>query len=127
MVGVKGDASPVVDGISLAPLLRDGAELPERSLFWHYPHYQHYQQGGATPYGAVRRGDFKLIEFFADSHVELYNVVEDVGEQRDLAEPMAGLAAQMKEELAAWRKAVGAQMPEKNPAYDPSKPEDTRK
>ena len=57
------------DGVSLAPLLRRTGELEPRALFWHYPHHQHYQQGGAMPYGAVRAGDFKLIEFFDDMHV----------------------------------------------------------
>jgi arylsulfatase A-like enzyme len=117
----------VCDGVSLAPLLEGNGELAERSLFWHYPHYQHYQQGGATPYGAIRQGDYKLIEFYADGKTELYNLAEDVGEQHDLAEPLAEKARQMQQELHAWLKSVDAQMPEKNPAYDPAKPEDTRK
>lgn len=113
-----------VDGVSIAPLLDGAGEIAERSLFWHYPHYQCYQQGGATPYGAIRQGDFKLIEFYADGAVELYNVAEDIGEQHNLAEPLAEKAGQMKQELHSWLEAVDAQMPTKNPAHDPSKPED---
>ena len=116
----------ICDGVSLASLLDGGGEIAARSLFWHYPHYQHYQQGGATPYGAIRQGDYRLIEFYADGATELYNVAEDVGEQRNLAEPLAEKASQLKKELHAWLQAVNAQMPEKNPAYDPAKPEDTR-
>jgi arylsulfatase A len=116
----------VCDGASIVPLLDGEGEISERSLFWHYPHYQHYQQGGATPYGAIRQGDYKLIEFYADGALELYNIAEDIGEERNLAEPMAEQASQMKVELHAWLKSVDAQMPTKNPAYDPSKPEDTR-
>ena len=44
-------------------------DLKRDELFWHYPHYQHYQKGGATPYSAIRKGDFKLIEFLADKNV----------------------------------------------------------
>ncbi|MBI4663093.1 MAG: sulfatase-like hydrolase/transferase [Verrucomicrobia bacterium] len=84
---------------------------------------QHYQLGGATPYGAIRVGDFKLIEFFDDMRVELYNLREDVGEQRNLSAQMPEQANELRARLHAWRKEVGAQMPSHNPAYDPSKPE----
>src|SRR5688500_2510431 len=74
------------DGLSLVPLLNGKSELERRELFWHYPHHQHYQLGGTMPYGAIRSGEFKLIEFFNDMHVELYDLSKDIGEQRDLSE-----------------------------------------
>jgi len=111
------------DGVSLAPLLRQSGALEPRALFWHYPHHQHYQQGGAMPYGAVRAGDFRLIEFFDDMHVELYNLREDVGEQHDLAAKMPEKVNELRTRLHAWRDQVGAQMPVANPAYDPTKPQ----
>jgi len=126
MVGATAPAEHAPDGVSLATLLRQTGAIPERPLFWHYPHYQHYQQGGATPYGAIRRGDYKLIEFYADSRIELYDLAADIGEQNNLAEPRADRAAQLREELHAWLKSVDAQMPRPNPDYDPSRPEDTR-
>jgi len=126
MVGAPAPAEQAIDGVSLTPLLRQADSIPERPLFWHYPHYQHYQEGGTTPYGAIRRGDLKLIEFYADSRIELYDLNADIGEQHNLAEPLADKAAQMREELHAWLKVVDAQMPTPNPDYDPSKPEDTR-
>ncbi|MCX6904309.1 MAG: DUF4976 domain-containing protein, partial [Verrucomicrobia bacterium] len=113
------------DGVSLVPLLRRSGELQREALFWHYPHYQHYQLGGTTPYGAIRLGDFKLIEFFDDLRVELYNLREDLGEQHNLAARMPEKAAQLRDRLHAWRKEVGAQMPARNPGYDPSRPEHT--
>lgn len=126
MAGTQPPAEVVLDGVDLTPLLRQDGSLAERSLFWHYPHYQHYQQGGATPYAAIRQGDYKLIEFYVDGRTELYNLADDMGEQRDLSEPEAPRAGQMRAELHAWLAAVGAQMPTPNPAYDPSQPEDPR-
>jgi arylsulfatase A-like enzyme len=114
---------PGCDGLSLAPLLRGGGTLKRTELFWHYPHHQHYQLGGATPYGAIRSGDFKLIEFFNDMHVELYNLRDDIGEQRDLAKVQPKRVEQLRARLHAWRHDIGAQMPTANPKYDPTKAE----
>ncbi|HEX5472517.1 MAG TPA: sulfatase [Lacipirellulaceae bacterium] len=113
------------DGVSLVPLLKQTGKLNRDELFWHYPHYQHYQLGGATPYGAIRKGDYKLIEFFEDMHVELYNLRDDIGEQRNLAGQMPEKVNELRNRLHQWRKEVGAQMPTPNPKYDPSKPEHT--
>ena len=54
------------------------------------------------PYGAVRSGDFKLIEFFNDMHVELYNIKDDIGEQHDLAAARPKLAEELRDRLHAW-------------------------
>jgi hypothetical protein len=79
--------------------------------------------GGTTPYGAVRAGDFKLIEFFDDMRVELYNLRDDIGEEHTLADKMPEKVRELRERLHKWREQVGAQMPSRNPSYDPSKPE----
>ena len=126
MLGRTLDADAICDGVSLVTLLRQTGTLAERSLFWHYPHYQHYQMEGTTPYGAIRRGEYKLIEFYDDFRVELYNVYDDVGEQNNLAASEPGRVKSLREELHAWRNAVDAQMPAPNPNHDPTKPEDTR-
>ena len=120
---VPGAGAAGRDGVSLAPLLRGTGGLSRTELFWHYPHHQHYQLGGAMPYGAVRSGDFKLIEFFNDMRVELYDVGRDVGEQRDLAAAQPDRARALRARLHAWRAEVGAQMPTPNPRYDPTRPE----
>jgi arylsulfatase A-like enzyme len=120
----QANAQPAdCDGLSLVPLLKGTGALPDRSLFWHYPHYQHYQQGGTTPYGAIRRGDYRLIEFYDDNRVELYNVRDDIGEEHDLASQMPDLVNSLREELNAWRADVNAQIPTPNPDYDPTRPE----
>jgi arylsulfatase A-like enzyme len=109
-----------VDGRSLVPLLRDpDARLDRDAIYWHYPHYH---PGGATPYGAVRARDWKLVEFYEDDHVELYNLADDIGESRDLAGTMPEKADAMRRKLHEWRQAVGAQMPTPNPNYDPANP-----
>lgn len=67
-------------------------------------------------------GDYKLIEFYEDDRVELYNLSDDPGEQRDLAAAMPEKAADLRQRLHDWRTSLDAQLPAKNPDYDPSKP-----
>jgi arylsulfatase A-like enzyme len=123
MTGQKLDPGVVCDGVSLVPIVKQKGPLPERSLFWHYPHYQHYQQGGTTPYSAIRKGGYRLIEYLDDSRVELYNLDDDVGEENDIAKGNGEIVNGLRDELHAWRKSVDAQMPTPNPEYDPAKPE----
>ena len=108
------------DGMSLVPLLRGGGAPPvDRPLFWHYPHYGN--QGGA-PGGAVRLGDFKLVEWYEDGRRELYDLRRDIGEQEDLAARMPEKAGALADLLDAWRKDVGASMPSRNDDYEPDGP-----
>jgi arylsulfatase A len=125
MAGVKDVVGHKPDGVSLVPLLRQGGSLKRDALFWHYPHYQLYQQGGTKPYSAVRKGDFKLLEFHDDMRVELYDLKNDIGELNDLAMKMPEKRDELRKTLHAWRREVGAQMPARNPAYDASQPEYT--
>jgi len=117
-VGVEASPGQILDGLSLLPVLKGGT-LPERALFWHYPHYGN--QGGA-PSAAIRRGDHKLIEWFEDDRVELFNIATDPGETKDLAAEQSDLAEKLRAELHAWQKQVGAKSTIPNPAYDTSKP-----
>jgi arylsulfatase A-like enzyme len=111
-------AAGAVDGVSIVPLLRQSGALARDALYWHYPHYH---PGGATPYGAVREGDFRLVEFYEDGRVELYNLKDDIGETKDLATKLPEKAAALRQKLHDWRVRVGAQMPTPNPAHDPDK------
>ncbi len=117
MAGLPLRPAQHVDGVSLTPLLQGGT-LPERPLFWHYPHYSN--QGG-KPGGAVRKGDFKLIEFYEDGKLELYNLRKDIGEKTNLAGQMPDRVKDLHRLLKEWRNAVGAQMPAPNPDYRPDK------
>ena len=109
---------PPVDGESLVPVLKGGAASSSRAVYWHYPHYH---PGGATPYSAVREGDWKLIHFFENDRVELYNLKDDVGETRDRAQSEPRRAGELRAKLNAWRAGVGAQLPSNNPGYDPDR------
>jgi len=118
IAGAKPAKRQVIDGESIVPLLRQRGGLRRDTIYWHYPHYH---PGAATPYGAIRQGDWKLIQFFEDDHVELYNLRDDVAETNDLSTRQPGKAAALRGKLHAWRKQVGAQMPSPNPAYDPQR------
>ncbi len=98
------------DGISLASLLDGKGGLERQALYWHYPHYSN-QLG--PPSGAVRQGDWKLIEFYEDGRLELYNLKADPGERTNLAARMPERARELRQMLQSWREAVGAQMPKR--------------
>ncbi len=105
------------DGVSLAPLLR-GEELKARDeVCWHYPHYANQ---GSRPGGAIRAGDFKLVEYYEDGRRELFDLSKDPGENRNLAAEKPVVANNLAARLAAWRKDVGARMPAPNPDYRPN-------
>lgn len=121
---LKADIPPgTCDGENLEPLLRSNGTLKRTDLFWHYPHHQHYQQGGTMPYSAIRSGDWKLLEFFNDGKLELYNLQDDQSEKNDLAGAMPDKKEQMHERLKQWRREVNAQLPTTNPNHDAKKPE----
>jgi arylsulfatase A-like enzyme len=115
MLGLPARPEQDLDGKSIVPLLKGGT-LPKRPLFWHYPHYSN--QGGA-PQGAVRLGDYKLIEWYEDMRVELYNLKNDLGEHHNLAAKMPAKADELRKLLHNWRTQMNAQMPTPNPDYNP--------
>ena len=104
-----------VDGESFFPLLKgDLSWKREKPLFWHYPHYGN--QGG-TPGSSIRLGNFKLIEFFEDGRLELYNLKDDIEEDHNLAQEMPGKVAEIKKLLYEWRDSVEAKIPQPNPDW----------
>ncbi len=113
-----------IDGVSLLPLWTRTGSVNRPAIYWHYPHYH---GSGLGPCGAVRAGDYKLIEWFdesihADRHrLELYNLKDDSGEQNNLAAKSSAKAEQMRRMLELWRRDVGAQTMSPNPDYDPKK------
>jgi arylsulfatase A-like enzyme len=114
-----GAATPAgIDGISLRDLIRDAKRIAERPLYWHYPHYSN--QGG-YPGGAIREGDWKLIENYENGALELYNLRTDLREEHNLARQQLSKTQDLHAKLNDWRRRVGAKMPQKNPKYDPAK------
>ncbi len=112
MAGLPLKPDQHVDGRSMRPFLQQTNRPDRRAFYWHYPHYGN--QGG-SPGGAVRVGDCKLIEFYENGRVELYNLRDDLGERNDLAAAMPDKAAELKQMLHQWRSEVGARMPTPNP------------
>jgi len=100
-----------LDGMSVRPLLQNpDSELERDTLCWHYPHY-YFNTG---PVSAIRHNDWKLLEYYEDGHVELYNLKDDLGESRDLAAEHSEVVEDLRERLEHWRQEVNAQLPEKN-------------
>jgi arylsulfatase A-like enzyme len=104
-----------IDGVSMVPLLKNKGNLKRKAIYWHYPHYH---GSGNRPSGAVRAGDYKLIEWYEDNGVELYNLKSDIGEKHDLAKIMPEKVAELRAMLATWRKQMNAKMPESGPRDD---------
>ena len=102
------------DGVSLKPLL-EGASLPERPLYWHYPHYGN--QGG-EPSSVIREGDWKLIYYYEDDRNELYNLKNDPSEQTNVLAENKGISDKLFAKLTGWLKSVNANLPSKDPEYN---------
>ena len=112
LTGVEDPDPPPIDGRSFAPLLSGEADGPlHDALYWHFPHYY----PTTTPVGAIREGDWKLLEYFEDGRVELFDLASDPGEARNLAADRPDLADRLRRRLSDWRASVDAQMPEPNP------------
>jgi len=118
LCGANVDVTYPLDGISLVPLLK-GEELkdPNRAIFWHFPvYYGNKKKNGVwvnTPCSAIRAGDFKLIEFFEDNHLELYNLRHDIGEMKNLASLNPDRARQLHEKLKQWQADTRAFIPKR--------------
>ncbi|MDY3557758.1 sulfatase-like hydrolase/transferase [Gemmata sp. JC673] len=107
------------DGVSLVPAF-GGEKLKPRSLYWHYPHYANQ---GSRPGGAVRAGNYKLVEYYEDGRRELFDVAKDLSESRNLAADKPDVVRDLAAKLDAWRADVGAKMPTPNPDYRPNPPD----
>jgi len=102
------------DGVSFVPLLKGAETLNREAIYWHYPHYGN--QGG-TPGSSIRMGDFKLIEFFEDGRLELYNLRIDISEEKNVVDHYPEMAVKMQKKLKEWRESVEAILPQSNPDY----------
>ncbi len=103
------------DGVNLLPLITTESTLEREAIYWHYPHYGN--QGG-TPAASMVLGNWKLIEFFEDGHLELYDLEKDSGETSNLADTNPVIASKLYSKLKAWQRDVEAKIPEVNPDYE---------
>ena len=116
LAGLEGNSehNKNLDGVSIVPVFKNPDDRLRRdALYWHYPHY--YQTTG--PVSAIRRGNWKLLEFFEDDHIELYNLETDLGETTNLAPLQPPLADLLRRKLTEWRQTVNAAMPQTNPDF----------
>jgi arylsulfatase A-like enzyme len=116
MIGLS--ARKPLDGQSIVPLLK-GKKIKDRAIYWYFPHYSNH--GMQSPGGAVRYGDYKLLEYFENNTVQLFNLSADPGEQLDLSRTHPEKANELRAMLHKWRKGINAQMMEPNPDYVPTK------
>ena len=114
MAGLKARPKQHVDGVSLVPLLTQKGKLPDRALYWHYPHYS--KQGG-RPSASIRKGDFVLIKHYEDNSLELFNLKKDLGQKTNLAKKMPEQTMELHRMLQAWQQDVEARMPRPNPNW----------
>lgn len=123
LAAIKPDPAYTLDGSSYLGVLTDGAQSARKPLYWHFPGY--LGAGGnswrTTPAGAIRDGDWKLLEFFETGRLELYNLKEDISEKNNLAASRAEKAKELHEKLLAWRKQINAPMPRAQTPADAAK------
>jgi arylsulfatase A-like enzyme len=115
--GVNKPEGLHLDGVSLRQALDGSAS--GRALFWHYPHYGN--QGGA-PSAAIRRGDLKLIYWYEDQRIELFDLTKDLSETKNLAQEQTDKVKSMLAELNQWQQQVGAKFPINNPRFTADNP-----
>lgn len=121
LAGITSPSQMHLDGVSIAPVLENSGktkELKSRALYWHFPQYSNH--GQQSPGGAIRLGDYKLLEYYENCRVQLFDLRKDPGELHDLSEEMPQKTEQLKKMLDDWRIGINANMPYANPGYDPS-------
>ena len=127
IAGITKPENLLLDGENILPLFTGGGEFSERAIFWHFPAYLQASNNllpdliwRTTPVSVIREGDWKLLEFFEDGHLELYNLKNDISESDNLAEQMPEQAKSLHNKLLNWRAKINAPVPfELNPDYNP--------
>jgi len=116
MAGISELPAQHSDGRSLAGLFRGEKTLGRDALYWHFPHYSNH--GMQSPGGAIRCGKYKLLEYFENGTIQLFDLESDPGEQNDLSQTRPEIADRLLKKLRRWQKEVDAEMMEPNPAFD---------
>lgn len=114
-----------LDGESLVPLFRDSeASLKREAIYQHFPGYLGAGENTwrTTPVGLIEVGDWKLMEFFEDNRLELYNLKDDIGEQKNLVTENPEKTKELHAKMVAWRESIKAPMPTKNTDPKPAEP-----
>ncbi len=125
LAGVQKDLPDTIEGGSITHLFRGEdkpVERPREELVFHFPHYQ-----SDTPHSALLLDSWKIMHFYETGETHLFDLADDIAERRDLAEQKPEIADAMKQKLFAYLTEIDAQMPVKNPSYDPDNPPSTDK
>ena len=115
IAGLPQRNDQALDGVSFVPAL-NGEAFKRGPIFWHFPQYSNH--GMQSPGGAIRLGDYKLLEYFENDTVQLFNLKEDIGEQNDISENEPTIREKLRALLHSWRNDVSAQMPQQNTNYE---------
>ena len=107
--GIDSNVNYPVDGKNLLPLLKKRKKLNNRALFWHYPNFAFHRDNRLG--SAIREGDYKLLHFYDNDSIELYNLRKDISETNDLSRELPQLALKLKNKLESLLKESGAAMP----------------
>jgi len=125
VAGIPKPTDKVLDGTSILPILTGSGTINERPLFWHFPIYL---EGGNSecqdtifrtrPGSTIRLGDWKLIQYFENNDLELYNLKDDIGEKINRSKTDPEKTKELLSLLEKWRKDTKAPVPtELNPEY----------
>lgn len=114
--GVLLPQDRIIDGESLMPLFRGGDKLRRKELTWHFPHY--WWGTRIQPYSVIRRGDMKLIWHHEDGRLELFDLGQDPGEEKNLAGERREMAKRLEKRLVKTLREQGAKFPERNPEWE---------
>lgn len=104
-----------IDGKSIVPIIKGKQKGDERTLFWHFPHY--WAGGVVAPYSVVRSGKWKMVKWYEDNVIELYNLKKDIGETNELSEKFPEVVKKLDQNLSDWLKETGGKLPKPNPDY----------
>jgi uncharacterized sulfatase len=111
-----GEINETIDGLDIMSIINDDKADVRNTLFWHYPHY--HKGSGMKPAGAIRKNNYKLIEWYEDrltgqkEYYELYDLSSDPGETQNVADSLTDTANELINDLKEWRLNVNTQMPE---------------
>lgn len=116
MIGLEVENKNQKEGISMVPILKGGKKIEREAIYWHFPHYSNH--GNQSPGGVIRSGDYKLLEYYENNTIQLFNVANDIGEQNDLSTLEPERVNKLRSLLTNWRRNVNAKMMLPNSEYD---------
>ena len=118
MIGIEAENKNQKEGISMVPILKGEKKIEREAIYWHFPHYSNH--GNQSPGGVIRSGDYKLLEYYENNTIQLFNLAKDIGEQNDLSATEPERAEKLRLLLDNWRRNVNAKMMLPNSEYDES-------